>query len=164
MKTKEFACAILIALFTAITGCNDGSDSVSEIPGVMQAESATSYSGGASISRSTARGGSVWHLDGGQELFYTFSDITPGNYSLTTRYSNDDAGGGDIVAVIVNGAEVGSFRTVDTGNDGLGWNVFVDSAPVGLGFLSGTITISIQVIASDGYGVDFDMFMFNLLD
>ena len=150
-------------MLLGLAGCDDGDeDSSATFPGTFQAESATVKTAGRSISRSNAEGAAVWHLDTGGEVSYTFSDIPQGTYSVAVRYSNDDTGSGDTIAVFVDGEQAEKFKTSDTGSGGSGWNVFVYSAGIALGTLSGTQTIAFRLLSSDGYGVDLDSFTFSL--
>ncbi len=126
------------------------------IAGTYDAIAATAKSGGGAIYRSNAGSGQVWHLDQGQTLRFDFSNAARQHYLLVVRYSNDDLGTGDTVSVQVNGTPVDSFTTQDTGNWGHGWNVFVNTPPIPLGELSGTCSVGLQILTSDGYGVDFD--------
>lgn len=134
------------------------------LPSNLQAENATTKTGGHAISRSNAEGQAVWHLENGDEISYSFIDLSPKTYTVVTKYSNDDTGGGDRLSILVNGVESGFFRTADTGDDGAGWNVFISSSPIPLGRLEGAGTISFHLTASDGYGVDLDAFTFTAIE
>ena len=110
------------------------------------------------IPRSAASGTATWRVEEvGDEVSWIIPISIAQEYVFKVRYSNDDIGTGDDVTVLVNGAELGSFHSTDTGDNGLGWNVFVDSSPIMLGMLDvGEVTISLRLDTSDGFGIEYD--------
>jgi hypothetical protein len=80
-----------------------------------------------------------------------------GEYRLVVQYSNDDLGTLDSMSVEADTVRVGGFRSVDTGDNGFGWNVFKESPWLPLGRLAaGPVTVSLRLIDSDGYGIELD--------
>jgi hypothetical protein len=92
---------------------------------------------------------------------YTFLVGRSGNYSLTVRYSKDDSGSGDDVAVLLDGTAKGNIHALATGSGGQGWNVFTTSPPLSLGPLSaGPHTIRLQVSTNSNNGFEIDLLDF----
>jgi hypothetical protein len=137
---------------------------VSPIPGTLQAENATSKTGGRAIPRSNAEGETVWHLDLDQELSFVLDGVAPADYEVAIRHSNDDLGAGDTLTLLVNGVKVGAIHAADTGTQGHGydWDTFVVTVPVSLGSLGGRCVITCRLTSTDGYGVDVDTLVFSL--
>jgi hypothetical protein len=132
---------------------------VSPIPGTLQAELATTKSGGRAIQRGHAQAAGVWHMGKGDQINFELNNIADAMYRAEVIFSNDDAFGGEDIEVLVDGAVVGVVHAGDSGPYGAGrdWDVFVVSPAVDLGRLSGSKTISLRVLSSpDGYGVDVD--------
>jgi hypothetical protein len=78
---------------------------------------------------------------------------------LSVRYSNDNLDGGptETVTMKVDGAMVDQFTVEDTGNEGLGWNVFEVSDGLGPAqWPSGDHNLEVLVNGGDGYGVEID--------
>ena len=98
----------------------------------------------------------MWHLvSAGDQVSYSIPVEVPGEYALSVRYSNDDLGQGDSVKVSVDGTNVGDFTSTDTNN----WNQFVESPEIQLGQLNaGVAHLTLQLMTTDGFGIDFDRF------
>jgi hypothetical protein len=80
-----------------------------------------------------------------------------GEYEFVVRYSNDNHGELETVAVSVDGDIVGEFEALDTGDDGEGWNVFYESPSLGpYRIEAGEREFSLSVAGGDGYGVEID--------
>ena len=128
-----------------------------------EAEHAPAGTGGPKIGRSNASGFAVWHLGDGDETSYIMEVETAGKYDLIVRYSNDEAGLGDLVTVSVQGDRVGTFLPRATGDSGLGWNVFVESPAISLGDLTpGELEIALRLDSPDGSGIDVDVLLLEL--
>lgn len=119
---------------------------------------------GSKIWRSKASNGVIWNLKYPGDMT-SYSILIPqiGNYELITRYSNDDTSNGDKVCILVNNKTYDCFNTQNTrpqgGELGSGWNVFTDAPAISLGNLpAGPVQISYQLMSTDGFGVDLDLF------
>jgi hypothetical protein len=110
---------------------------------------------GLEIARSAASSDSVWHLEvQGDLVEYDAHFAFAAPLNLILRYSNADAGSGDMITVLVNGMPVGAIATVNTGD----FDIFTTAPPVPLGPLTGPVTIGLRLDATDGGGVDLDRF------
>ena len=77
---------------------------------------------------------------------------------MNVRYSNDNFGPLETVAVSVDGTSLGQFVPQDTGDFGHGWNVFLWSDIVGSVDLSaGDHHVVVSVSGGDGFGVEIDL-------
>lgn len=122
---------------------------------VVEAEAGTGD--GSNMIRGNASGGLTVQLDDGEAR--TMSINLPYNttYQLVVRYSNDNFGPLENIAVSVDGVSVGSFAAQDTGDFGAGWDAFVDSSllgPITLG--PGLHQVTISVSGGDGGGFELD--------
>ena len=101
--------------------------------------------------RAHASGGLTIHLAPGQRRLWTVTasrDVA--SYALFVTYSNDNPGESELLRVEVDGRLIGTFRAQDTGDDGAGWEIFVNdlagsSALPGVGH-----TISVESSGGDG--------------
>ncbi len=109
------------------------------------------------VPRSTASGGRSRLLLEGERAEWRVILAEPARLTFTVRYSNDNFGELEQVALLVDGVERGSFTAVDTGDFGAGWDVFVDSTPVGpFDAAAGQHIVEILVAGGDGGGVEID--------
>lgn len=126
-------------------------------PMVVQAEAAKQITGCNLIGRSNAVGRKVLHMDTSASAVLILQLEQDGEYEAIVRYSNDDSGDLDTLALFLDGQKMVSVQTEDTGDGGEGWNVFVESAPVRLGQVSrGRHELRLELENSDGWGVDVD--------
>jgi hypothetical protein len=108
--------------------------------------------------RSNASGQIAVLLQSGESHTLTFSLAQAASAELTIRYSNDNFGPLEEIAVAIDQVTIGTFRAEDTGDWGHGWNVFLTSdsiGPVTLG--TGAHELTIGVDGGDGNGVEIDM-------
>ena len=109
--------------------------------------------------RSNASGQKTVLLKDGETLALTFLLTGSVRYAVNVRYSNDNANNqpSETVTVTIDGKTIGEFIAKDTGDGGLGWNVFTSSLitePVDL--LTGTHTMEVFVEGGDEFGVEID--------
>jgi len=124
---------------------------------VSEAEDRPSGGAGVVIDRGNASQKMALHLQSGEQAELLFEVTDPGNYALVARYSNDDIGVGEPVAVLVDGQAVGTFHADDTGDLGNGWNRFFESGHIALGHLeAGQRKLTLLVGPGDGYGLELD--------
>ena len=110
------------------------------------------------ISRSAASGDQTVWLQAGESRTLSFRLDTGARYKLNVRYSNDNFGPLETIAVSVDGTSLGQFVTQDTGDDGEGWNVFFWSDIVGSRDLApGDHEVVLFVSGGDGFGVEIDL-------
>jgi hypothetical protein len=127
----------------------------------LQGEEPDAGSDGRNQLRSVAYRESTRWLNTNEMASYTFLVGRSGNYSLTVRYSKDDSGSGDDVAVLLDGTAKGNIHALATGSGGQGWNVFTTSPPLSLGPLSaGPHTIRLQVSTNSNNGFEIDLLDF----
>jgi len=108
--------------------------------------------------RSAASGELTVLLHDGESQVLSFQLPAAARYSLTVRYSNDNYGPLETVSVSVDDAIVGQFEAQDTGDYGLGWNVFESSGPIGsVDLQPGAHEVTVSVTGGDGYGVEIDV-------
>lgn len=121
----------------------------------LEAEAGTGA--GSVMSRTNASGHRTAWLHAGETRTLAFR-LTHACPSIAqVRYSNDNSGGLETVAVKIDGRTLGSFQALDTGNWGGGWNVFVDGPQSGpLSLATGAHRLTLTVSGGDGYGVEFD--------
>lgn len=129
-----------------------------KIPPIMiQAETAKQTTGCKLIPRSKAVGKKVLHMDTSASAVLILQVEHDGEYEAIVRYSNDDSGDLDTLALYLDGQKADSWQTEDTGDGGEGWNIFVESEPVPLGQVSkGRHELRLELENSDGWGVDVD--------
>lgn len=112
--------------------------------------------------RSAASGQRTVWLHSGESRTLSFRLATGARYGLSVRYSNDNFGPLETVAVSVNGAKVGQFAALDTGDFGSGWNVFRSSGTIGwLHLQAGVHEVNVSVTGGDGFGVEIDLVALN---
>jgi hypothetical protein len=113
---------------------------------------------GSNMSRGNASGGTTVQLDVGETRALTIDVPFQTEYEVIVRYSNDSfLGPLEEVEVAIDGAVVGSFIAQDTGDGGFGWNVFLDSDPLGMVKLApGPHVVDITVLSGDNEGVEID--------
>jgi hypothetical protein len=96
----------------------------------------------------------VW-LNDGETRTLSFSVAAAGQYSVEVRYSNDNYGPLETVTLTCDGDDL-SFQAQDTGDYGLGWNIFQTASLGDWTLASGNNTLDIDVSGGDGYGVEID--------
>ena len=129
--------------------------------------------------RSNAEGEkTLWFKGKGSIASWDITIPSEGAYTLALRFSNDNLqdDSGELVSVSVNGESVGSIILQDTGpwgdncprsnnscvpgegGGGRDWDCFGCSGPaVPLGTLTaGNIRVTLEVLQSDGFGVEID--------
>jgi hypothetical protein len=102
--------------------------------------------------RSRASGGRTVHLGPGERRSWSFSvDSVTAQYALAVRYSNGRYGPNEVITLLVDGHQTGSFQDRVTGEDTPeGWNAFVDD-DAGLSMLpAGNHTVTLAVTGGDG--------------
>lgn len=73
------------------------------------------------------------------------------------RYSNDNFGDLEQVAIAVDGDAVDRFDTRDTGGEGGGWNLFETSEPMGpVDLAQGPHRVELTVTGGDDRGIEVD--------
>jgi hypothetical protein len=121
----------------------------------LQASKATSA--GIVMPRSCASDETTLLLEDGGTATWAVDVPESGEYEFVVRYSNDNHGELETVAVSVDGDIVGEFEALDTGDDGEGWNVFYESPPLGpYRIEAGEREFGLSVGGGDGYGVEID--------
>ena len=109
------------------------------------------------MSRSAASNLATVLLLPGETRTVTFTNTVAETVTLQVRYSNDNFGPLETVEVAVDGSLLGSFTAQDTGDGGLGWNIFLLSGPLGsLRLPPGQHQIALTVTGGDGFGVEID--------
>ena len=133
---------------------------VSAVEEAVSFEAESGSGDGQTMPRSNAsRQSTIW-LHAGESRSYSFDLNSALPYSLSVRYSNDNAGALETVTVYLDGSILASFQPRDTGDYGYGWNVF-ETADLGQFSISpGSHDLSVQVSGGDGYGVELDQFTF----
>jgi len=118
---------------------------------------------GTVMSRTNAKRGHTLLLKAEDTAKYHAMIDANGPYSLTVRYSNDDAGKCDEVNIKLDGQSVSNFhfRSVNTRKAdqklGDGWNEFTNSPPIHLGTVTaGYHTIEVFIDDDDGFGIEID--------
>jgi hypothetical protein len=136
---------------------------------VWRKKSDPSGTGGPWVNRTHAiRGtngidGTVWHLANNAYADFDIPVSVPGECDVVVRYSNDEDDDSifDRLDVSVNGVDQGYFITENTRTNkasGGGWDHFVNSIPIPIGWLPmGTNAVRLQMTQDDGYGVDIDL-------
>jgi hypothetical protein len=101
--------------------------------------------------RAHASGALTIHLAPGQRRLWTVTAARgAASYAVFVTYSNDNPGETELLRVEVDGRLVGKFRAQDTGDDGAGWEIFVDDL-AGSSALPGVAhTISVESSGGDG--------------
>lgn len=113
--------------------------------------------GGEHKTRSHASNGATRLLRAGEAATTRFRVGSDTSSRLVVRYSNDNSGALESVSVAVDGETIGQFLAQDTGDDGLGWDAFVDSAATrAVDLTAGVHALTIVVAGGDGYGVEID--------
>jgi hypothetical protein len=152
------ATALLLALLVALW--------VGASPALAAGDVAREYEhgwgDGQIMQRSNASGRqTVWLRLRGQSRQLGVTLSSAATYEASVRYSNDNFGGLEWVALTVNGKPFGSpggFWAQDTGDWGQGWNNFRSSPAIGSVRLpAGTTTIVTTVSGGDCCGVELDV-------
>lgn len=106
--------------------------------------------------RAAASGEQTVLLQVGQTRHLAFVSAVAGRFTLLVRYSNDTKAPPDVVAVAVDGREVGRFAAVDTGDEGHGWNAFRESSAVYADLEPGPHELALTPISGDSFGTEID--------
>ena len=122
---------------------------------VYQAEELGNF---AKPDRANAWGKKTALLKTNDQIDFSVDIKEDGFYTLYIRHSNDnlDNQSTETLNIFVDGNEVGVFTSVDTGNEGKGWNIF--SAPWfgDLHLSADAHVISLRVSGGDEYGIEID--------
>ncbi|ESO85406.1 hypothetical protein LOTGIDRAFT_154902 [Lottia gigantea] len=115
--------------------------------------------------RSLASNGQTLYLHQNDYVTYNFCLIKPTSVILEDVITSND-GPADTIQVKINDGVIGTFQSVAGSNYGFNWNVFSPSGQIGqtLNLGAGQHSISIYVIAADNFGVEVDVFKFDVLD
>jgi hypothetical protein len=126
-------------------------------PATIKLEAESGSGAGQIMPRSAASGERTVLLKSGESRLLQFDLSSPASYAVTVRYSNDNFGALESVAVAIDGSALGSFQAEDTGDEGSGWNVFAWSPVVGtVRVAAASHTLAVSVSGGDGYGVEID--------
>jgi hypothetical protein len=149
--TQTAACAVVILCTQACGTPSPTSPSLLPRLSTLLLEAEAAGGQGYRMERSSASGGLTVHLAPGERREWSFSVLDPSSeYLVTVRYSNDETGVSEMVRTTIDGVLVGSFRALDTGDDGAGWNAFV-IARLGTAALSpGQHTLAVESSEGDG--------------
>jgi plastocyanin len=105
----------------------------------------------------------VW-LHDGESRSWNLS-LPPGqNRTMTVRYSNDNRNDfpTETVTLRLDGTAIGQFVADDTGDGGVGWNVFASTSPIGFDTLEdGEYVLALTISGGDGYGIEIDAVRFS---
>ena len=124
---------------------------------LLEGESATgdgviNYNRGAASGMKTR-----WITQTGGQINWTFDVATNTLFNVVIQYSNDGPPT-DVLAVSVDGNELGRFTTIRTGSGGMGWFTFAEVEMTnGLVLAAGTHTARVTVVSCDYYGVEVDV-------
>jgi hypothetical protein len=124
---------------------------------VLEAENGTG-DGGVML-RGAASGAETVLLHDGQSRTFSVQVSSVVDYAISVCYSNDNRNdmAGETLDVTVDGSSVGQFVAQDTGDGGLGWNVFACNSAGTAHLVPGAHTLAIHVSGGDGYGVELDV-------
>lgn len=128
------------------------------LPLTLEGESATGQ--GQIMTRSSASGTQTLWLHAGESASWNVNLATCAATTrvLGARYSNDNFGPLETVAISVDNQAVGSFQAQDTGDFGNGRNIFVRADDIATTLLApGAHTVTVSVSGGDGFGVEIDL-------
>lgn len=136
------------------------------VPGIsLEREAENGRGDGSPMSRSNASGSQTVLLLATESHTLDFTSPYTGDGHLSVRYSNDNFGSLETVALRLDGQLIGSFPAQDTGDFGLGWNQFSNSPQFGpLDLAPGPHSLVISVSGGDGFGVEIDQARFESAD
>jgi len=147
--------SLLVGLYaTGILGGNGPSPSKVER---LEGEGAVGVSADRVMARSEASGARTVLVFGGESLSLAFSLDNAASCVFAVRYSNDNFGDLEQVAVAVDGSATGGFDSRDTGGEGQGWNTFEMTDRIGpIDLLAGPHHVELTVVGGDGRGLEVD--------
>jgi len=155
------------ALVVSMSWCVAGEDPARPIPSLgvgmrvlIEGEHAVKTDGEMK-NRQGAKKDDALLLKRDQSAEYAFAVSADGVFTVCVRYSNDDTGKGDDLAVLVDGELVTTIETENTRSDGMGpgegWNIFIMSSELPIGQLAaGVHRLVLRVDDDDGFGVEVD--------
>ncbi|MBI3467437.1 MAG: hypothetical protein HY000_30885 [Planctomycetes bacterium] len=127
---------------------------------VHEAEGATASGDGQLQQRSNASGQQTIQLDAGEVRNFAFETVATGYVAVKLRYSNDNFNNlpNETLHVRIDGVLLDSPVTAsDTGDGGLGWNVFAETGNLGHMLVQpGMHQVSVLVSGGDGGGIELD--------
>lgn len=109
--------------------------------------------------RSKASGKKTVLLYANQVRTMSFTLSSSGEFLFSIRYSNDNENSVpcETVFIRVDGSPLGSFVAEDTGDGGVGWNIFRTAGNIGSRSLAaGKHRIRISTSGGDLYGIEID--------
>ena len=122
---------------------------------VLEAESA--MGAGQLTVRTNASNQLAVQLDAGEQRLFSFTTEAANTHNVLVRYSNDNFGPLETIAVEIDGISIGSFEAQDTGDFGLGWNEFLFGSPNSpIHLEAGPHDLVLTVSGGDGFGVEID--------
>jgi len=130
-----------------------------EAPSVIRIEGESTGTGEGIIrDRSNASALKTIWLQRDQSRTWQIRLPAPDQYMVEVRYSNDNFGPLDDVELLVDGSSVAQFSAQDTGDFGFGWNVFVETDPLGtVDLQAGMHDVQVRVTGGDCCGVEVDV-------
>lgn len=139
---------------TGILGDNGPSRSIVER---LEAEGAVGVSADRVMARSEASGARTILVLDDETLLLAFTLDTAADCVFAVRYSNDNFGDLEQVAVTVDGSAAGGFDSRDTGGEGQGWNTFETTERIGpVNLPAGPHHIDLTTVGGDGRGLEVD--------
>ena len=128
-----------------------------EAPARIELEAEAGTGAGQTMSRANASGGKTVWLHAGEARILSFELPAAAPYPVAVRYSNDNFGPLERIDVSLDGAAIGGFDAQDTGDFGLGWDVFAEADAIGSAQLTaGRHELRLTVSGGDGNGVEID--------
>lgn len=106
--------------------------------------------------RSSASNQRTILLKAGQTRSFRFTNQQTQNMTFIVRLSNDNWGATEKLEAYLDGTKIGETLAPDTGDRGLGWNVFAELTMAQKSVLAGSHVLEIRVTGGDGYGVELD--------
>jgi hypothetical protein len=133
------------------------------VPAQIPLEGEAGTGDGQVMQRSAASGQHTVSLHAGESHTLRFQLPAHARYLISVHYSNDNFGPLETVDVRVDGVPIGQFTAQDTGDFGLGWNVFLSSGPIAaVDFQPGEHDVRVSVNGGDGFGVEIDVAILDL--
>jgi hypothetical protein len=114
---------------------------------------------GVERSRTNASNDKTTWLQAGEQREFELVSEDAVTYAVGCRYSNDNFGPLETIEVLFDGFSLGAFSANDTGNFGLGWNVFKPCPSLANIVVNpGTPhRLTVRVSGGDGWGVELDV-------
>ena len=148
---------VLVSIGIVINGCG----TIVPIPASpihLEAEAGTGE-GEIKLRDKASNEKTMW-LKTDETLTIQFNLATSARYRLDVVTSNDHVNDVPLetVYVLLDDEEIGHFFPVDTGDGGLGWNVFTINDSIGpVEILAGDHSLAFYVTEGDGFGVEIDV-------